>query len=88
LGQYVFSIRAGTPVAHQTAAFLQADLDGTTTVQPTSVLLGQEPSLVSEVERVVQFRVQAGLTEVLSNFVDGGEEKRKAAYPGEVSSTP
>jgi hypothetical protein len=61
-GQYVFSIRAGAPLTHATAAFLQANLDGTTSVQPASVLLGQEPSLSNEIERIVQFRTQAGLT--------------------------
>jgi hypothetical protein len=70
-GQYVFTIRAGTPVAHQTAAFLQANPDGTTTVQPTSVLIDQEPSLLSEVERVVQFRVQAGLVTSPMDFTTG-----------------
>ena len=58
----VFSVRSGAPAGHTTAAFLQANLDGSTTVQPTSVLIGQEPTLTDELVRIVEFRVQAGLT--------------------------
>ena len=46
---------------HSTAGFLQAVLDGTTTVEPTSVLLGDEPSLTERVVRIVRFRLDAGL---------------------------
>jgi hypothetical protein len=61
-GQYVYSIRGGAPETHTTAAFLQANLDGTTTVVPTSPLIGQEPTIADEIVRIVEFRVQAGLT--------------------------
>jgi hypothetical protein len=46
---------------HSTAGFLQAVLEGTTTVEPGSVLLGDEPSLTERVVRIVRFRLDAGL---------------------------
>jgi len=46
---------------HTTAGFLQAGLDGTTTVEPASVLLGDEPSLTDRLVRIVRFRLDAGL---------------------------
>ncbi len=71
----VFEIRSGAPDQHTTAAFLQANLDGTTTVQPTSTLIGQEPTITTELEDIVQFRVQAGLTnsatQLTTELVDG-----------------
>jgi hypothetical protein len=74
-GRYIFSIRGGAPLAHATAVFLQANLDGTTTVEPASVLVGQEPSVTEELDRIVQFRVQAGLTnsatQLTTQLVDG-----------------
>jgi hypothetical protein len=74
-GQYVFQVRAGTPLVHNTAAFLQANADGTTTVEPTSVVVGQEPSLLDRLVRIVQFRVAAGLTtsatQLTNDLVDG-----------------
>jgi hypothetical protein len=75
LGQYIFSIRSGVPLVHASAAFLQANLDGTTTVEPRSVVIGQEPTLTEELVRIVQFRVQAGLTTSatqLANDLVGG----------------
>ena len=48
---------------HSTAAFMQANFDGTTTVEPHSLLVSQEPSLLEQIARIVQFRVAAGLTQ-------------------------
>ena len=74
-GQYLFQVRAGTPLLHNTAAFLQANADGTTTVEPTSLVVGQEPSLLDRLVRIVQFRVAAGLTasatQLTNDLVDG-----------------
>jgi hypothetical protein len=46
-----------------TAAFLQALVDGTTVVEPTSTLVSQTPSLLEQLRRIVQFRIDAGLTD-------------------------
>jgi hypothetical protein len=86
-GQYVFSVRGGAPDQHATAAFLQANLDGTTTVQPASTLIGQEPTVADELTRIVQFRVQAGLTnsatqlttELVDGLVDDGRVSQQSA---------
>ena len=48
---------------HSTAAFMQANFDGTTEVEPQSLLVSQEPSLLDQIARIVQFRVAAGLTQ-------------------------
>ena len=80
LGQYIFPIRDGAPLSHATAAFVQANPGGTTTLKPTGVVFGQEPSLLTEVEQIVQYRVQAGLTsdprqltsELVQGLIDGG----------------
>jgi hypothetical protein len=47
---------------HSTAAFLQAKLDGTTAAEPTGQSVGNEPTLVDRLVRIVNFRVSAGLT--------------------------
>jgi hypothetical protein len=46
---------------HTTAGFLQAEFDGSTTVEATSVRLGDEPPLAERLARIVQFRLDAGL---------------------------
>ena len=48
---------------HSTAAFMQANFDGTTMVEPRSLLVAQEPSLLEQIARIVQFRLDAGLTQ-------------------------
>lgn len=48
---------------HTTAAFLQARTNGSTIVEPTSLVFADEPSLVEKLARIVQFRVDAGLTD-------------------------
>jgi hypothetical protein len=45
-----------------TAAFLQARSDGSTAVEPIGLLLSQEPSLLDQVVRIVEFRLEEGLT--------------------------
>jgi Nidogen-like/Dockerin type I domain len=49
-------------LTHSTAAFMQAGFDGTTTVEPTSLLVANQPSLLDQLVRIVNFRVAAGLT--------------------------
>jgi hypothetical protein len=48
--------------ARSTAAVLQARSDGSTAVEPTGLLLTQEPSLLDQLVRIVEFRLAAGLT--------------------------
>jgi len=48
---------------HSTAAFLQALSNGNTIVEPTPVLVSEEPTLVEQIVRIVQFRIEAGLTD-------------------------
>jgi hypothetical protein len=45
-----------------TAAFLQANLDGTTSSTPTPLTVAQEPPLSDQIARIVQFRVSNGMT--------------------------
>src|SRR5262249_43763341 len=45
-----------------TASFLQANADGSTTVQPRSPVIADEPSILDRVIQIVKFRVDAGLT--------------------------
>jgi Nidogen-like/Thrombospondin type 3 repeat len=49
-------------LGHSTAAFMQAGFDGSTTVEPRSVLVANEPSLLEQLIRIVDFRVRSGLT--------------------------
>lgn len=53
---------------HSTSAFLQANLDGTTTVEPAGLTVGDEPSLVDRLVRIVNFRGSAGLTSSVSDL--------------------
>jgi len=54
---------------HSTAAFLQALIDGGTTVEVTpSLLVALEPELEEEISRIVQFRVDSGLTDSASQL--------------------
>jgi hypothetical protein len=57
-----------------TAAFLQALIDGTTVIEPTSTLVSNTPSLIEQLRRIVQFRIDAGLTNSpqtsLTNLID------------------
>src|SRR5260370_41063457 len=45
-----------------TAAFLQANLDGSTTATPTPLTIAQEPPLADQIARSVQFRVSSAIT--------------------------
>ena len=45
-----------------TAAFLQANLDGSTGSTPTPLTVAQEPPLSDQIARIVQFRVSNGMT--------------------------
>jgi hypothetical protein len=45
-----------------TAAFLQANLDGTTSATPTPFTVAQEPPLADQIARIVKFRVSNGMT--------------------------
>lgn len=49
-------------LVNSTAAFMQAKLDGSTSVQPLSVLVSQEPTLLEQLTRIVSFRLAAGLS--------------------------
>jgi hypothetical protein len=57
-----------------TAAFLQANLDGSTSTTPTPLTVAQEPSLADQIARIVQFRVSSGMTtsatQLATNLVD------------------
>lgn len=46
---------------HATAGFLQAGLDGRTSVEPAPLGIDQEPSLVDRLVKIVTFRLAAGL---------------------------
>jgi Nidogen-like/Thrombospondin type 3 repeat/Dockerin type I domain len=46
---------------HSTAAFMQAGFNGVTFVEPTSLLVFNEPSLLEQLVRIVSFRLSAGL---------------------------
>ena len=48
---------------HTTAAFLQALADGSADVEPTPLAVAEEPEPKEQTERIVEFRVAAGLTE-------------------------
>lgn len=48
-------------IQFDTTAFLQARLDGTSTAQPTDVA-AKEPPIQDQLIRIVQFRIEAGLT--------------------------
>ena len=45
-----------------TAAFLQANLDGTTSATPTPLTVAQTPALADQLTRIVQFRATNGMT--------------------------
>ena len=45
-----------------TAAFMQAGFNGSTFVEPRSLLVAEEPSLLEQLTRIVNFRLDAGLT--------------------------
>jgi hypothetical protein len=45
---------------HDTAAFLQANLDASTGLETTGLTVADEPQLVDRIARIVQFRVQSG----------------------------
>jgi len=55
-------------LVHSTAAFLQAILDGTTTVQGTPLTVADEPPLLEQVVLIVNFRVGAGLTNSVTDL--------------------
>lgn len=55
-------------VEHSTAAFLQALINGGTTVEPTPLLVTQEPTLTEQLVRIVDFRVNTGLTTSLTQL--------------------
>jgi hypothetical protein len=58
---------------HSTAAFLQAGFNGSTTVEPTPLPVGEEPPLSARLARIVDFRINAGLatsaTQLTRNLV-------------------
>ena len=47
---------------HSTAGFLQAWLDTTTTAEPTSLNLDEEPTVIERLIRIVNFRLNEGLS--------------------------
>jgi hypothetical protein len=49
--------------SHSTAGFLQALANGATHVEPAATLIGLEPSLALQLIKIVQFRLEAGLTD-------------------------
>src|SRR6266567_4247855 len=57
-----------------TAAFLQANLDGTTSTTPTPLTVAQEPPLSDQLAQIVRFRVSHGMTnsatQLITNLVD------------------
>jgi len=60
---------------HSTANFLQAALNGATTVEATPLSVDQEPALVEQLLRIVNFRVANGMTnsarQLTTNLVEG-----------------
>lgn len=65
----------GPGTEHGTAAFLQAGAGGNTIVEPNSALVADEPPLADRIARIVEFRVDAGLTDsaagLTNELVDG-----------------
>ena len=57
-------------LVHTTAGFLQANLDGTTTGEAASVLLGDEPSLCDRLGKIVRFRLDEGLADDADDLVE------------------
>jgi hypothetical protein len=59
---------------NSTAAFLQAAADGSSSVEPTPLPFAEEPPLLEKLVRIVEFRVEEGLTEsaeaLTQNLVD------------------
>jgi hypothetical protein len=55
---------------HSTAAFLQANIDGSTMVEPTPVTVSEEPTVQEALVRIVEFRVEAGLTESATQLTE------------------
>ena len=59
---------------NSTAAFLQAAADGSSSVEPTPLPFAEEPSLFEKLVRIVEFRVEEGLTNsaeaLTQNLVD------------------
>lgn len=57
-----------------TAALIQANLDGTTAIEATPLTVAQEPSLADQLSRIVSFRVTHGLSgsaaQLTTNLVD------------------
>ena len=51
-----------TGFVNSTAAFMQAEFDGTTVVEPRPLAASQEPSLLEQLVRIVEFRVASGLS--------------------------
>jgi hypothetical protein len=49
-------------LVRSTTAFLQASPDGTTTAEPTAGAISQEPSILEQLTRIVEFRVASGMT--------------------------
>jgi hypothetical protein len=88
--------------SRSTAAVLQARSDGSTAVEPTGLLLSQEPSLVDQIVRIVEFRLEAGLTtsprtltqKLTDSLVDAGlvgpgtAEEFVAEVLAQIDSTP
>jgi hypothetical protein len=46
---------------HSTAAFLQANLDGTTSAEPVNPAISQEPDINTRLQKIVDFRLSSGL---------------------------
>ena len=59
---------------HATAGFLQANADGSSLVEPEPISVAEEPTLLEQLTRIVEFRVEAGLTdsaeELTENLVE------------------
>jgi len=48
---------------HNTAAFLQARLDGSTESEPTALTIAAEPSLTDQLGRILNFRIANGMSQ-------------------------
>lgn len=55
---------------NSTAAFLQANPDGSATVEPTPLEVAEEPELLEKIVRIVDFRVETGLTDSATELTE------------------
>lgn len=77
-------------LTHSTAAFLEANLDGTTSAQPVDALVADEPDLMTRIEKIVAFRLANHLAtnaaQETADLVNSAAALGLAAAPSIVSA--